>query len=144
MSDSAASAVMSGLNLSANIISITDLTGTVLKICAKHIGPSNHTSKQLSEIRSLLYGLHGTTKNLQTCIDISEEDEARLESFRHLQEPLQRCDEALRLLCERLRDKSLFNKYVMGTRFDKEFEDCMRVLGQARDLLDLALQCDQR
>ena len=55
-----------------------------------------------------------------------------------------RCSEALQLLSSRMQSDGLFALYIMGSRFDKKVELCLRVLNDAKGLLELALQCDQR
>ena len=139
---------MEALTITASIIAIVQLTGACLKISKKltekRIGPSSYNSARLSAINTTLYGFNGTIKNLQTHLEICEEDQARLETLDHLEEPLTRCVDALKVLSLRMESDSFFKQYIIGSRFDKKLDDCLRVLKDATKLLELALLCDQR
>ena len=133
---------MDPLSLTAGVIAIVQITRDCMKLAK--IGPSKHHLTRLKEINTNIYGFYGTIKNLQVHLEIYEEDQARLSALDHLQEPLARCLEALKLLKIRFEHDNVFKQYVMGLRFDKKLEDCLRVINDAKLLLELALQCDQR
>jgi hypothetical protein len=100
--------------------------------------------ERLQSLSTTLYNFNGTIKNLQTHLEIHEDDQARLDTLTYLQEPLMRCREALQLLSSQMQRDGLFALYIMGLRFDKKVDLCLRVLNDAKGLLELALQCDQR
>jgi hypothetical protein len=133
---------MDPLSVTASVIAIVQITGECMKLAK--IGPSKYHLTRLKEINTNLYGFYGTIKNLQMHLEIYEEDQARLSALDHLQEPLARCFEALKLLKNRVEHDGVFSQYVMGLRFDKKLEDGLRVIADAKSLLELALQCDQR
>ena len=139
---------MEALAITASIIAIVQLTGVCLKISKKlsekRIGPSSYNSARLSAINTTLFEFNGTIKNLQTHLEINEEDQARLETLDHLNEPLMRCGEALEVLRLRMQSDSFLERYIRGSRFDKKLDDCLRVLKDAMKPLILALSCDQR
>ncbi|EXJ54732.1 hypothetical protein A1O7_10073 [Cladophialophora yegresii CBS 114405] len=133
---------MDPLSLTASVVAIVQITGECMKLAK--IGPSKYHLARLKQINTDLYGFYGTINNLQLHLKICEEDQARLSALDHLQEPLSRCLEALKLLKTRFEHDGVFTQYVMGLRFDKKLEDCLRVIADAKSLLELALLCDQR
>ncbi|OCT48034.1 hypothetical protein CLCR_04007 [Cladophialophora carrionii] len=133
---------MDPLSLTGGVIAIVQITGECMKLAK--IGPSKYHLARLKQINTNLYGFYGTINNLQLHLAIHEEDKARLSALDHLQEPLARCLEALKLLKNRFEHDGVFTQYVMGLRFDKKLEDCLRVIADAKSLLELALHCDQR
>jgi hypothetical protein len=128
----------------ASVVALVQLTGACLKVTSKPIGPSSYKPERLRTLSKTLYGFNGTIKNLQTHLEIYEDDQARLETLNYLEEPIARCREALELLIVRTESDGVFTQYILGLRFDKKFDLCLRVLNDAKDLLELALQCDQR
>jgi hypothetical protein len=135
---------MEAVGLVASVIAIVQLTGACLKLGSKLTGPSSYKPERLRSLSTILYNFNGTIKNLQTHLEIHEDDQARLNTLTYLQEPLMRCREALQLLSSRMQSDGLFALYIMGSRFDKKVDLCLRVLNDAKGLLELALQCDQR
>jgi len=135
---------MEAVGLVASVIAIVQLTGACLKLSSKLTGPSSYKPERLQSLSTTLYNFNGTIKNLQTHLEIYEDDQARLDTLTYLQEPLMRCSEALQLLSSRMQSDGLFALYIMGSRFDKKVDLCLRVLNDAKGLLELALQCDQR
>ncbi len=135
---------MEAIGLVASVIAIVQLSGACLKLSLKPLGPSSYKPERLQSLSASLYGFNGTIRNLQTHLEIFEDDQARLDTLNHLQEPLMRCREALQLLSLRLQSDGFFAQYIMGSRFDKKFDLCLMVLNDAKKLLELSLQCDQR
>lgn len=133
---------MNPLSITASVIDILQITGQCLKLVK--IEPSKHHLTRLKELNTTLYGFNGVLRNLQTHFEIYEDDQARLSALGELKEPLDRCDEALRLLKTRLESDGFLSQYVMGLRFEKNLDDCLRVVRDATPLLELALQSDQR
>ncbi|KAN0095697.1 hypothetical protein V8E51_016408 [Hyaloscypha variabilis] len=135
---------MEAIGLVASVIAIVQISGACLKLSLKPLGPSSYKPERLQSLSTTLYGFNGNIRNLQTLLEIYEDDQARLDTLNHLQEPLTKCHEALQLLNSRLQSDGFFAQYIMGSKFDKKFELCLRVLNDAKDLLELSLQCDQR
>jgi hypothetical protein len=135
---------MEAIGLVASVIAIVQLSGACLKLSLKPLGPSSYMPERLQTLNTTLYGFNGNIRNLQTLFEIYEDDQARLDTLNHLQEPLMRCREALQLLSSRLQSNGFFAQYIMGSKFDKKFDLCLRVLNDAKELLELSLQCDQK
>ena len=135
---------MEAVGVAASIIAIIQLTVACLKLSTRVVGPSAHNSARLRSITTTLYAFNGTINNLKANLEIYEEDQARLETLEHLTEPLARCKEALELLNARMQSNNFFTQYITGSRFDKKLDGCLRILEDARTLLELSLQCDQR
>jgi len=135
---------MEAIGLVASVIAIVQISGACLKLSLKPLGPSSYKTERLQSLSTTLYGFNGNIRNLQTLLEIYEDDQARLDTLNHLREPLTKCHEALQLLSSRLQSDGFFAQYIMGSKFDKKFELCLRVLNDAKGLLELSLQCDQR
>lgn len=135
---------MEAVGLAASVITIVNLTAVCLKSSSKLVGPSSYKPERLQSLYATLYGFNGTVRNLQTHLEIYEDDQSRLDTLDRLQEPLKRCREALQLLSSRLKSDGFFAQYVMGSRFDKKLDLCLRVLNDTKGLLELSLQSDQR
>ena len=134
---------MEPFSLVASSVAMIHFTGVCSKLSSKLVGPSSYKTERLQSLNRTLYGFNGTMRNLQTHLEIHEEDQTRLNTLEHLKEPLQRCEESLELLSERLQSDGFIAQHVLGTRFDKKFDLCLRVLDDAKGLLEMALQCDQ-
>ena len=136
--------MMEAVGLAASVIAIVNLTAACLKLSSKLVGPSSYKPERLQSLHATLYGFNGIIRNLQTHLEIYEDDQARLDTLDQLQGPLTRCSEALHLLSSRLKSDGFFAQYIVGSRFDKKFDLCLRVLHDAKELLELSLQSDQR
>lgn len=135
---------MEVVRLVASVIVIAQLTGACLKLSSKWLGPSSYKPERLHSLNTTLYSFNGTVRNLQTHLEIYEDNQARLDTLQNLQEPLLRCSEALQLLSSRLQSDGFFAQYILCSRFDKKFDLCLRILNDAKELLELSLQSDQR
>lgn len=135
---------MEALGVAASIIAVVQLTTACLKLGNKYLGPSIHDSTSLKALLSTLYNFNGTVKNLQTHLEINEEDHARLETLRHLGLPLQRCEEALNMIQDRLKAAGVFGQYVIGSRFDSKLQKALKGIEDSRVLFELALKADQQ
>lgn len=93
---------MEAVGLVASVIAIVQLSGACLKLSSKLLGPSSYKPERLQSLSTSLYGFNGTIRNLQTHLEIHEDDRARFDTLNHLQEPLMRCRDALQLLSSRM------------------------------------------
>lgn len=74
------------LGVAASVVTRVQLTGSLLK----RIGPSDH-SKDLNGSLKVICGFSGAYEGLKTFLRLNEEDETRLSSLQHLEEPLRDC-----------------------------------------------------
>jgi hypothetical protein len=137
---------MEGLGVVASVIAVVQLTEITLKLVHKHVGlgPSRVNNTELQSISRALYAFNGMLQSLQTHLRINEEDEARLQTLNHLTEPLNRCNTALKLLSDRLKNLTFIGKNIIGERFDRKLKKALSVLEDARKLIELALLSDQQ
>lgn len=135
---------MDGLTVAASIMAVIQLTNTCLKYGTKHFGPSAHNSADLQSISQHLYSLHGILKNLETHLELHEEDAIRLNALGHLQEPLERCAEALKVVEERLKTINSIGKYVVGKHFDGKLRKALRMIEESQKLFTFALHSDHQ
>lgn len=135
---------VSALGLAASIIAVVQLTGSCLKSTQKFLGPSQHSSNDLQTISATLYAFNGSIRNLQTHLEICEEDQARLQALEYLQKPLQDCEDALKVIESRVKNLTFVGQHVVGVRFDSKLKRCLRALDDSGSLLSLALQADQK
>ena len=135
---------MDPLSVTAFVISVVQLTGACLKISGKFLGSSQHTPKGLEELNVYLYSFNAAVSNLQTHLDVCEEDQARLHALSSIQKPLERSMDSLTLIKTRLEDTAIMGKYLRGVAFDKKLKECLDSLDTARKLFDRVLQLDNR
>jgi hypothetical protein len=135
---------MEVLGIASSIIAVVQLTASCIKLTQKFLGPSQHNSESLGAIQQALYSFNGTIKNLQTHLEINEEDHTRLEALNHLDEPIKRCDCALKMLQDRLENVNFLGQYLVGNRFDGRLRKCLKTIAEARRLFELALAADQK
>lgn len=135
---------MDPVSLTASIIAILQVTGICLKYTNKFVGPSKHNSADLQSLLSTLYAFNGSVKNLQTHLEICEEDQARLAALSYIEKPLADCKDVLGLLEERLKSTSFVAKHVVGVRFDARLRRFLSCLEHSRALFNETLQGDQR
>lgn len=91
-----------------------------------------------------MYSFHGAIKNLQTHLEINEEDQTRLDTLNHLDRPLANCKEALDLLKTRLETTTFLGQYIVGTVFDKRLKSVLETLKTSKSVFELTLHADQQ
>ena len=72
---------MEAVGLVASVIAIVQLTEACLKLSSKLTGPSSYKPERLQSLSTTLYNFNGTIKNLQTHLEIHEDDQARLDGM---------------------------------------------------------------
>jgi hypothetical protein len=137
---------MEGLGVAASVIALVQLTELTLRLANKHmgLGLSRFGSAELQSIFRALYAFNGVLQNLQTHLRINEEDETRLQTLNHLTEPLDQCEEALKLLSGQLENSTFIGKHIIGERFDRKLKKALLVIEDAQKLIELALLSDQQ
>lgn len=119
---------MDSLSIAASVITLTELTGACPKIGKKFFEPSVHSSSDLKELSLNLYGINGTLKNLQTYLEVHEEDHTRLQALDRLYEPLKYCKEALTAVEEILKGTNFSRNAIVGASFDTKLKKSLRTI----------------
>jgi len=135
---------MAEIGLAASVIAILQLAGACLKLSGKWIGPSEFSSVDLAAVTSSLYGLNGAMKNLQTHLEVYEDDEARLSSLEDLKPALERCKDALSIIKEFMEGSGFIGKHFVGPKFDRKLKASLKALDGGKELFMLALHADQQ
>ena len=121
---------------------VVQLTGSCLKLCREHIGPSKHPRKHIRLIHDDLWVFNGSLKNLQTHYDICEDSQARSITLASIEKPLSDCKEALDSIREHLESKNLLKRLITGAHFDTALEIHLSRLKNGRVLFHEVVQAD--
>ena len=135
---------MDPISITGLVIGVGQVTAACLKSSRTYVGPSHHSSKDLQGMSSDLYSFNAAISNLQTHLEIHQEDQVRLDAFEKLKKPLKISEENLNQLRTRLEDATFLKKHLLGIRFDKPLNECLRSLKMSRNLFHDVLQMDQR
>lgn len=135
---------MDGLSAAASVVAVLQLIGACLKLSRKWMGPSEFNSSELTAMITALYEFNGAMKNLQTHLQIYEDNETRLRSLEYLNPALERCKEALGIIKEFMERSSNIGKHFMGPKFDRNLKASLKTLDGAKDLFMVALHADQQ
>lgn len=123
-----------------SITTCIQLTGALLK----RVGSSDHSNKDLNEILKAICGFSGAYEGLKTSLRLNEEDETRLSALQHLEESLRDCKEILDLLENTLESTNFVGQYILGALWDAKLKKGLKRLQDAKTLLEIALDTDQR
>lgn len=140
---------MDPLSITAGVIAVVQVTATCLKLCSRPLGSSEYETATLKRISADLFAFNGIVRNLQTYIEIAEGDESRLGHMSHIQEPLARSEESLRIIEDALvkrndsRIPRLVSIHVTGRRFDRRLSQALAILKSSGGVLQLAIQTDE-
>lgn len=135
---------MDPISVAGLAIAVAQVIAACLKSAREYVGPSQHSSKYLQCIISDLFSFNGAIKNLQTELEVCEEDQARLLALDNLKEPLETSKRTLELIQNRLEDLTFVRKHVLGAQFDGKPKNYLRALQMSRTLFHEVLQMDQR
>ena len=127
---------MDPVSITALASGIAELTVSCLKTCKKSLGPSQENDRELRELNSNLYSFNAAVKNLQTHLNVFEEDQARLQELSYNEEPLKRSQESLEHIEARLKNPTLVGKYLRGVGIDKKWTECLSSSNAAKILFD--------
>jgi hypothetical protein len=128
---------VSAIGLVASIITLLDLA----KPLARQLGPSSHNKQELSRMIRVLIASKRSYESLRDFLEYNDEQESALADF--LSEPEQQCIEVLSLLRDRLENQNFVNRYILGGKWDKKFDQWIKVLENAKESFDLTIQIDQ-
>ncbi len=134
---------MDPTSAAALILAAVQLTGSCLKECRKHIGPSKYSSADVQSISEDLWALNGSLRNLQDHYEICEDGQARSTAFSSIGKPLSDCKNALGEIQKRLESNSFRVKYLTGVHFDTALREHLSSLKRSRILFHEVLQADQ-
>lgn len=135
---------MAEIGLAASVIAVLQLTGACLKLSSKWIGPSEFGSSDLTSMTKALYDFNGAMKNIQTNLEIYEDNQVRLSSLECLAPALGRCRDALDVIEDFMEQTSFIGKHFSGPRFDRKLKASLKALDGAKELFTLALHADQQ
>ena len=137
---------MDGLSCIASVVAVIQLTELVLKTAHDRLGlgPSRFDKGSLQDILQKLYALNGTLSSLKIHLEINEADQARLLALKNLNDPLDRCKDALELIKNWLESSSFLGRHIVGKRFDKKYDQAVKVLEESQRLMQLCLLSDQQ
>jgi len=91
-----------------------------------------------------LYSFNASIKNLQTHLEICEEDQARLRALEYLGGSLNDCKNVLKVLEDHLRRTKSLGDYIVGARFDSKLKRCFAALNHSKTLFMEAVHADQQ
>jgi hypothetical protein len=140
----------------AEIIGILGLIGSVIAILEgvnetriifkKHVHKSSSLQKELIPILGKLTAFTGILRGLQLECELDEFDPARLHAFEHIRAPLEASERAAKAIMARLNDAVNIGavSLTFGKVLNKKTTAALHVLEQAKEVLDLALDADQR
>lgn len=77
-------------------------------------------------------------------LDIYEADQARLDAFSVLQQPLEISRDSLQLIKSRVEDATFMGEDLLGPSLNKKLKDCLRSLKIGRTLFHDVLHMDGR
>ena len=126
---------VTALGVTASLIACLQLTGTLLK----RFGPSDHSTTDLNRIWKTIQGFQESCNDLKSHLGADPENEGRLSTYQHLDEPLRLCRKALEFLQKRLESRHFIGQYLVGNKWDSKLKKCQQRLDEAKDLLKLAL-----
>lgn len=138
---------MDPVTIAALAIAVAQVTGACIKCISKFVGPSQHDSQDLEDIKRDLYSFNAAITNLELHLEAHEEDQVRLNALSTLEEPLKVCKESLDLIQTRLKDVTFMRKMrnqVLGVRFDEKLKRSLRTLKMSRTFFDEVLHMDER
>ncbi|KAK3989426.1 ankyrin repeat-containing domain protein [Cladorrhinum sp. PSN332] len=130
---------ITALGVTSGIIACIQLSGSVIK----QLGPSSNSRDDLNKILKTLCGFKGAFDGVKTLIEANNDDQDRLSTLQHIEEPLKACQESLDLIQERLKQTSFLGKYVVGKVWDGRLRKALKSLDDAKDLLELCMCADQ-
>lgn len=128
------------LGVTASIIACVQLTGSLLQ----SVGRSDHDRADLNRILQVVTGFGGSYEGLKLCLQFNENDHSRLSSLQHLEGPLKDSKAVLEFLQKRLENMGFVNQFILGKIFDGKLKRSLKVLEDAKALLELAMHSDQQ
>lgn len=131
--------------LVASIVSILEGVHETASFVRKRVHSTKSLREEIVPLLSKLTALKGILQGLQLQCELSEPDHDRLHVLSHLNDPLKACDLAIRTVMARLDRVRSTNPALLtfGKFLDNETLTALRLLDNARSVLDLALSADQ-
>ena len=134
------------LGLIGSIIGILEGVNKTRAIFKKYVHKSSSLQKELVPVLGKLTAFTGILRGLQLECELDESDSARLEIFEHIRAPLEASEKAAKTIMARLNQVISIGgiSLAFGKVLNKETAAALHILEQTKDVLDLALDADQR
>ncbi|MCJ1429928.1 hypothetical protein MMC29_007843 [Sticta canariensis] len=94
-------------------------------------------------ILKVICGFSGAYEGLRTSLRLIEEDETRLSSLQHLEEPLRDCKLTWNFWQRGWKAAAFWGQYRVGSSWDTELKRRLKILQDAKKLFGIALDADQ-
>ncbi|KAH7000948.1 hypothetical protein EDB80DRAFT_685921 [Ilyonectria destructans] len=136
---------MDPLSVTGAIVGLLQLTQACLRLGKRHLGPSQHTTANLTALLQELYCFNDAMTILHAhLLETYEKDEARLNTFAFLESSLKNCNDALFLLEKQLASTTFMDRKVVGKSFDRKLNKSLDVLksGRAEDIREMQSSFD--
>jgi hypothetical protein len=133
------------LGLIGSIIGILEGVNKTRVIFKKYVHKSSSLRKELVPVLGKLTAFTGILRGLQLECELDESDSA-LEIFEHIRAPLEASEKAAKTIMARLNQVISIGgiSLAFGKGLNKETAAALHILEQTKDVLDLALDVDQR
>lgn len=135
---------MDPFSLTVGTLGLIGAVKSCLKLAGKFVGPSKFGAVELALITTTLYEALGILTNLQTYIELHEEDDRRLQTLVHLGPVVERCQQALQSIKAFMQGTSTLDKMWKGAKFDKSFKSVITAVEESSKLFKLAVMADQQ
>ncbi len=138
--------VIAILGLIESIINILEGVNKIRKGFSENIHKASSVQRGSIPILGKLTAFTGILRGLQLECELDESDGPRLQAFEHIRAPLEASERAASAIMARLdRATSIAGTSLsFGKVINKETTAALHILQQAKDVLDLALDADQR
>lgn len=123
------------LGVIASLIACLQFTGTLMK----RFESSDHSKPDLYRILQTIQGFQDTCNDLKSRLDAHFENEVRLSTYQHFDEPLRLCRKALKFLHKKLDGLNFISQHIVENRWNSKLKKCLQRLNEVKDLLKLAL-----
>jgi hypothetical protein len=127
---------VSAIGLVASIITLLELAEPL----ARRLGPSSHNKQELSRMIQVLIASKRSYESLR---DFFEDGKQESTMSEYIAEPEKQCIEVLSYLRKRLENQTFVDRYILGGRWDKMLDKSVKILEDAKNLFDQAMQIDQ-
>jgi hypothetical protein len=138
--------VLGILGLIGSIIGILDGVHKTRATFKKYVHKSSSLQKELIPILGKLTAFTGILRGLQLECELDESDSARQQIIEHIRAPLEASEKAAKIIMTRLNQVISVGgiSLAFGKVVNKETATALNILEQAKYVLDLALDVDQR
>ena len=130
------------IGLVASVATLIQLADTVNQTASKYVRTVNGAEKLLNPLLNNLRSLHTILTSLGKQLDCEKDGDTVSMTLKHLNEPLNICEDALRRIKLRFDSVRVIGNYVIGTLLDKQTLRHLKRLDGILPILQLALEAD--